>query len=110
MLSKSQNYMSYSHSISKRQSKLSKGLSKGFERSVYWNEYKTKIENKNTKNEYRYCRKSKFIGVNRLFALVYSNRDNYLERFKGQRHYLPRGIIKNYNVIINKKRLLWRTH
>ena len=28
--------------------KLSKLLSKGFERSVYWNEYKTKIENKNT--------------------------------------------------------------
>ena len=27
--------------------KLSKLLSKGFERSVYWNEYKTKNENKN---------------------------------------------------------------
>ena len=26
-------------------------LSKGFERSVYWNEYKRKKENKNTKNE-----------------------------------------------------------
>ena len=30
--------------------KLSKHLSKGFERSVYWNEYKTKSENKNTTN------------------------------------------------------------
>ena len=30
--------------------KLSKLLSKGFERSVYWNEYKTKSDNKNTKN------------------------------------------------------------
>ena len=28
--------------------KLSDLLSKGFERSVYWNEYKTKNENKNT--------------------------------------------------------------
>ena len=28
--------------------KLSNLLSKGFERSVYWNEYKTKNENKNT--------------------------------------------------------------
>ena len=27
--------------------KLSKLLSKGFERSVYWNEYKTESENKN---------------------------------------------------------------
>ena len=34
--------------------KLSKRLSKVFERSVYWNEYKTKCENKNTTNEYRY--------------------------------------------------------
>ena len=34
--------------------KLSKILSKGFERSVYWNEYKTKSENENTTNEYRY--------------------------------------------------------
>ena len=30
--------------------KLSKLLSKVFERSVYWNEYKTKSENKNTTN------------------------------------------------------------
>ena len=34
--------------------KLSKLLNKGFERSVYWNEYKTKSENKNTTNKYRY--------------------------------------------------------
>ena len=33
---------------------LAKRLSKGFEILVYWNEYKTKSENKNTKNEYRY--------------------------------------------------------
>ena len=45
--------------------KLSKGLSKGFERSVYWNEYKTKNENKDTKNKYRYFLESNFIGVNR---------------------------------------------
>ena len=34
--------------------KLSKLLSKRFERSVYWNEYKTKNDNKNTTNEFRY--------------------------------------------------------
>ena len=33
--------------------KLSKFLSKSFERSVYWNEYKTKSENKNTAKEYQ---------------------------------------------------------
>ena len=33
--------------------KLSKILSKGFERSVYWKEYKTKNENINTANKFR---------------------------------------------------------
>ena len=38
----------------KRSQKLSKFLSKGIERSVLWNEYKTKSENKNTAYVYRY--------------------------------------------------------
>ena len=33
--------------------KLSKLLSKGLGRSVYWNDYKTKSENKNRTSEYR---------------------------------------------------------
>ena len=41
--------------------KLSKLLSKGFERSVYWNEYKTKSENKNTTIQFRYFVKSNSI-------------------------------------------------
>ena len=83
--------------------KLTKFLSKGFERSVYWNEYKTKSENKNTTNEYRYFLKPNFLGVNRLFVLVYSNEDVDSKRFKAKRYYLPKGVIKSYNVIINGK-------
>ena len=60
---------------------LSKLLSKGFERSMYWNEDKTKIENKNTTNEYKYFIKSNFVGVNRLFDLIYSNQDSIVKRF-----------------------------
>ena len=55
--------------------KLSKPLSYGFERRIYWNEYKTKSENKNTTNEYRSFLESNFIEVNRLFVLVYSDAD-----------------------------------
>ena len=50
--------------------KLSKLLSKGFEKSVYWNDYKTKSENKNTANEYRYFPESNFLGVNSLFWFI----------------------------------------
>ena len=49
--------------------KLSELLSKGFKRLVYWNEYKTKSENKNITNEYRYFLKSNLVGVTRLFVL-----------------------------------------
>ena len=34
--------------------KSSKLLSKGFERSVYWNEYKTQSKNNNMTNKYKY--------------------------------------------------------
>ena len=61
--------------ISKIQQKIIKFLSKAFERSVYWNEYKTKCDNKNTTNEFRYFLESYFVAVNRLLVLVYSSQD-----------------------------------
>ena len=51
--------------------KLSKFLGKGYQRSVYWNEFKTKSDNKNATNEFRYFLKLNFVGVNSLFVLVY---------------------------------------
>ena len=82
--------------------KLSKLLSKGFERSVYWNEYRTKSVTKTTTNEFRYFLESNFVEVNRLFVLVYLNRANDVKRFKTRR-YLPKAIIKNYDMNIMGK-------
>ena len=53
--------------------KLSKLLSKRFERSVYWNEYKAKSDDKNTANEVRFFLELNVFRVNKLFVLVYSN-------------------------------------
>ena len=72
--------------------KLSKLLSRKFERSVYWNKFKTKNENKNAANEYIYFLESNFVGVDRLFVLVYSNQDSNSRSFKTQRYYLPEGL------------------
>ena len=83
--------------------KLSKILSQRFERSAYWNEYKTKSDNKNMTNEFRYFLKSNFVGVNKLFVLVYTNHDNNAKRSTARKYYLIKGIIENYNVIINGK-------
>ena len=49
---------------------LSKLLSKGSKRSVYWNEHKAKSNHKNTTSKYRYYLESNFVGFNRLFVLV----------------------------------------
>ena len=82
--------------------KLTKPFSKLSERSVYWNEYKTKSENENTTNEYRYFLISNFVRVNALFVLIYLNRDKDVKQLKTQR-YLPKYVNKNYNVTINGK-------
>ena len=74
--------------------KLSKLLSKGFERFVYWNDYKTKSENKITTNEYRYFLESNFVGVDRLLVLVYKNEGNDAKRFNARKYYFAKDMIK----------------
>ena len=66
---------------------LQQPYQQGFEKSVYYNGYKTKSENKNTTKEYRYFFESNFVGVNRLFVLVYSNQNASAKRFKAKRYY-----------------------
>ena len=102
LLPKTQNYVPCVAVSPRDNQKLLYFLSKGFERSVYWSEYKTKSETKNRTNEYRYFLESNFVGVNRLFVLIYLNRDNDVKRFVTQKYYLPKGIV-NYNVMINEK-------
>ena len=71
------------HFISRRQSKedyqnfLAKDL-----KDQYWNEYKTKSENKNTTHQYRYFLESTYVAVNCFFILFYSNQDDSAKRFK----------------------------
>ena len=57
-------------------------------------------------NEYRYLIESNLVVVNRLFVLVYSNQYDNSKRFNAKACYLPEGMIKNYNVIINAKKKL----
>ena len=54
---------------------LTKQLNEGFKRSVYWNEYKLKIEAEeaDANNIKRLPLDASFQGVNRLFVLAYQN-------------------------------------
>ena len=90
--------------LAKENQKLSKLLSKDlYEKSIQWNGYKAKCENKNSTNENRYFLKPNIVGANGFFVLIYSIKDDNAKRFKARKYYLPKGVIWNYNVIINGK-------
>ena len=57
---------------------LTKQLNEGFKRSVYWNEYKSKIKTKeaDANNLKRFPLHASFQGVNRLFVLASDNTNN----------------------------------
>ena len=77
---------------------------KGFQRSIYWNEYKTKQQDENANaNSHKYINfDPSFQGVNRLFVMAYSRADNNQPTKNGQRkNYLPRIDLEKYNVIID---------
>ena len=44
---------------------------------------------------------SNFVGVKKLFALIYPNQNDSVKRFNGKKYYLAKGVIKNYIVITN---------
>ena len=77
---------------------------KGFQRSIYWNEYKTKEQNENADNNvFKYINLDpSFQGVNRLFVMAYSRENNNQPTRNGRtKYYLPRIDLKKYNFIID---------
>ena len=85
---------------------LTKQLNEGFRRSVYCNEYKSKIETKtgDNNNATRFPLDTSFQGVNRLFVLAFGNTENgndKIERYSHRQYFLPRVDITNYNVLID---------
>ena len=78
---------------------------KGFQRSIYWNEYKTKEKDEDgnaNANAVKYINLDpSFQGVNRLFIMAYSRAANQPVRNSQQKYYLPRIDLNKYNVIID---------
>ena len=87
--------------------KLSELLSKGFERPVVWNEYKSKIERVTIPQNDMFTRTTldaSFQDVSKLFAATYETNDierNANTEKSRRRYYLPRAEIKDYNVLID---------
>ena len=78
---------------------------KGFQRSIYWNEYKTKEINENVDaNVFKYINLDlSFQGVNRLFVMAYNRANDQPTRNGKQKYYLPRIDLEKYNVIIDER-------
>ena len=75
---------------------------KGFQRSIYWNEYKTKEKTEDADaNATKYINLDpSFQGVNRLFLMAYSRADyNQATRNRQRKYYLPRIDLKKYVII-----------
>ena len=82
---------------SKDNVKLAKLLEEGFKRSVYWNEYQTKIESRNLVRR-----------VRRLFVLAFDDIENgakKVERNSHTKYFLPSVDITNYNILIHGRNL-----
>ena len=81
--------------------KLSKLLSEGFKRSVYWNKYqaisKDHAENENIRERLD----SSFQRANKLFVLAYARGDDVTNENSYRRYFLPRPKIKHYNIEID---------
>ena len=80
-----------------------KQQNKGFQRSIYWNEYKTKELNSDADdNVFKYINLDPSLqGANRLFVMAYSRVDGQPTRNGQQKYYLPRIDLNKYNVIIH---------
>ena len=92
-----------------------KQSNEGFKRSVYWNEYKSKIETKNLDNDNitRFFLDTSFKRVNRLLVLAFNkttesvagnpinNTANRVQRDSHRKYFFPRVDITNYNVLID---------
>ena len=76
---------------------------KGFQRSIYWNEYKTKEQTENADANSPKCISldPSFQGVNRLFIMAYNIVHGEPTRNRQRKYYLPRIDLSKYNVIID---------
>ena len=79
---------------------------KRFQRSIYWNEYKTKEINEDADaNVFKYINLDpSFQSVNRLFVMAYRV-DGQPTRNGQRKYYLPRIDLNKYNVIIDGRNL-----
>ena len=79
--------------------KLLTNLKSGFTREIEWNKYRSQMSTEAINNNLNILIDPTFTIVNRLFVLAYQTADN---RQSFSQFYLPKVMIKDFNVIIDK--------
>ena len=79
--------------------KLLTNLKSGFTREIEWNKYRSQMTTEALYNNLNILIDPTFTNVNRLFVLAYQNADN---RQSFSQFDLPRVMVKDFNVIIDK--------
>ena len=79
--------------------KLLTNLKSRFKREIKWNKYRSQISTEAINNIVNILIDPTFTNVNRLFVLAYQNDAN---RQSFSQFYLPRVMVKHFNVIIDK--------
>ena len=77
-------------------------LKSGFKRAISWNKYLPKPELLAQSANLNHLIEPSFQGINRLFVLAFENDD---QRTSNKRYYIPNVEIKDYNVMIDGKKL-----
>ena len=79
--------------------KLLTNLKSGFKREIIWNKYRSQMTTEAINNNLNILIDPTFTNVNRLFVLTYQNAD---DRQSFSQFYLPKVLVKVFNVIIGK--------
>ena len=80
-----------------------KQLKAGFKRTIKWNKYRSEITNQTKTNYLNYLIDPTFTNVNRLFVLSFENEE---DRTSFSKYYVPKVEIKDFNVLIDGKKIL----
>ena len=79
--------------------KLLTNSKSGFKREIIWNKYRSQTTTEAINNNLNILIYPTFTNVNRLFVLAYQNAD---DRRSFSQFYLPKVLVKDFNVIIDK--------
>ena len=81
------------------ETKLLTNLKSGFKREIIWNKYRSQMTTEAINNNLNILIDPTFTNVNRLFVLAYQTAN---DRQSYSQFYLPRVMVKDFNVIIDK--------